>query len=252
MNQFSIFKVIVIVLAVSIGSCSKNEDVVTPEVIHWNYEHPEWQTQGFSECAGTIQSPVDIQTTNTIKVDLPNLVFNYSAFPIKIIDNGHTLQVNNNGTNSVTYNGKTYAFKQFHFHYHSEHLLDGVASDMELHLVHQDPASGALLVVGYFLKKGAANPVFESVFSNWPKQKETEVTTTTSINLTTLLPVDKRYYTYIGSLTTPPCSQGVTFFIMKTPLEVSGAQIDQFKAHYDHNARPVQSLNSRLMYEDIL
>ncbi|MFC5410152.1 carbonic anhydrase [Larkinella bovis] len=252
MNQLSFFKVIILILAISIGSCSKNEDVVTPEEIHWNYEHPDWQTQGFSECAGMIQSPVDIQTSTTIKADLPDLGFNYSAFPIKIIDNGHTLQVNNNGTNSVVYNGKTYAFKQLHFHYHSEHLLDGAASDMELHLVHQDPATGALLVVGYFLKKGVANPLFESILSHWPKQKETEITTTTSIDLTTILPTDKRYYTYIGSLTTPPCTQGITFCILKAPLEVSGAQIDQFKARYDHNARPVQPLNSRLLYEDIL
>ncbi|MGM9506361.1 carbonic anhydrase [Larkinella sp. GY13] len=252
MNQFSIIKVFIIMLAIAVGSCSKTEDIVKPDVIHWNYEHPDWQTQGFSECAGPIQSPVDIQTNSTIKVDLPNLDFNYSAFPIKIIDNGHTLQVNNNGTNRVVYNKKTYDFKQFHLHYHSEHLLDGVASDMELHLVHQDPSSGALLVVGFFLKKGVTNSLFESVLSNWPKQKETEVSITTSIDLNSLLPSDKRYYTYMGSLTTPPCSQGVMFFIVKTPIEVSSAQIDQFKAHYDHNARPVQPLNSRLLYEDVL
>lgn len=123
---------------------------------------------------------------------------------------------------------------------------------MELHLVHQDPTSGALLVVGYFLKKGVANSLFDSVLSNWPKQKETEISTTTSIDLNSILPSDKRYYTYTGSLTTPPCSQGVMFFIVKTPIEVSSAQIDQFKTHYDHNARPVQPLNSRLLYEDIL
>ncbi len=252
MTNFSLVKASIIVTAIAVASCSKTEDIVTPEATHWNYEHPDWQTQGYSECAGTIQSPIDIQTKSTIKTDLPDLAFNYNAFPIKIVDNGHTLQVNNNGTNSLSYNGKTYAFKQFHFHYHSEHLLDGAASDMEMHLVHQEPTSGALLVVGYFLKKGAENPLFASVLANWPKEHETEVTTTTSIDMNSILPADKRYYTYVGSLTTPPCSQGVTFFIMKSPLEVSSAQLDQFKAHYDHDARPVQSLNSRLVYEDIL
>lgn len=252
MTQFSFIKAATLAVALGVASCAKTEDVVVLEAAHWDYENPNWQAQGYTECAGTIQSPVDIQTASTLKADLPNLEFAYSAFPIKIIDNGHTLQVNNNGTNSVTYNGKKYDFKQFHFHCHSEHLLDGVASDMEMHLVHQDPVSGALLVVGYFLKKGTANPFFESVLSNWPTTKETEVTTTTSVNLTSILPADKRYYSYVGSLTTPPCSQGVTFFILKSTLEISSPQLDAFKVHYDHDARPVQLLNSRLIYEDIL
>ncbi|HEX9959194.1 MAG TPA: carbonic anhydrase family protein [Fibrella sp.] len=253
MNQFSPFKAVILIMAVIVASCSKKtEDVVTPEAAHWDYEHPDWQTQGYSECAGTIQSPVDIQTNSTVKADLPNLSFAYKEFPIQIIDNGHTVQVNNNGNSSASYNGKTYNFKQFHFHYHSEHFIDGVAGDMELHLVHQEPTSGALLVVGFLLKKGAASSFFESVLSNWPSKKETEVTTTTSINMASILPADKRYYSYVGSLTTPPCSQGVTFFILKAPLEVSSNQLDQFKSHYDHNARPIQLLNSRLIYEDIL
>jgi carbonic anhydrase len=240
-----------IVLATLGVSCSKSDDVVSPAAAHWDYENPNWQTEGYTECTGMIQSPIDIQTASTIKANLPNLTFSYTAFPIKIIDNGHTLQVNNNGANSVTYNGKMYAFKQFHFHYHSEHLLDGVAGDMELHLVHQDATSGALLVVAYFLKKGAVSPFFESVLSNWPTELEKEVITTTSVNLTSIVPADQRYYSYVGSLTTPPCSQGVTFFILKSPLEVSSSQLDQFKAHYDHNFRPAQPLNSRLVYEDI-
>lgn len=252
MNHFSLLKATAMLMVVVVASCSKTDDNVTPQATHWDYEHPDWQTQGYSECAGTIQSPVDIQTNSTIKTDLPNLAFAYTEFPIKIIDNGHTVQVNNNGTNSVSYNGKTYAFKQLHFHYHSEHLIDGAASDMELHVVHQEPTSGALLVVGFLIKRGAANPFFESVLSNWPTKKETEVTTATSLNLTNILPSDQRYFSYVGSLTTPPCSQGVTFFILKSPMEVSSAQLDQFKMHYDHDARAVQPLNSRLVYEDIL
>lgn len=246
-----LLQAISLAIVLFISSCSKTEDV-EPEAAHWDYEHPDWTTQGYTECSGTIQSPVDIITSSTIKTDLPNLSFTYSAFPMKIIDNGHTLQVNNNGTNSVTYNGKVYDFKQFHFHYHSEHKLDGASSDMEMHLVHQEASSGALLVVGFFIKSGASNPLFDSVLTSWPTTKETEVTTTTSINMSTILPTDKRYYTYVGSLTTPPCSQGVNFFLFKQKLEVSSAQLDKFKAKYDHNARPAQPLNSRLIYEDIL
>lgn len=231
-------------------SCSKSEDPVEPEVPHWDYEHPNWQEQGYSDCAGLIQSPIDIQTDSTVKTNLPNLTFSYKPFAMKLVDNGHTLQVNNNGANSLTYNGKVYDFKQFHYHSRSEHLINGASSEMELHLVHQNPQSGSLLVVGYMLKEGNAHPLLESVLSSWPTQKNTEVTTSVTIDLATILPEDRRYYTYIGSLTTPPCSQGVTFFIMKKGLELSPSQLTRFKTHYSHNARPVQPLNARLVYED--
>jgi carbonic anhydrase len=240
-----------IAVTLFIFSCSKTEEI-SPEPTHWDYENTDWISEGYSECAGTIQSPVDIITANTIKADLPNLSFSYSSFPMKIVDNGHTLQVLNNGTNSVSYNGKKYDFKQFHYHYHSEHKLDGVASEMEVHLVHQEPTSGALLVVGFFMTSGANNLFFDSILNNWPSEKEKEVTTTTSIDMNTILPTDRKYYTYIGSLTTPPCSQGVSFFLFKQKMEVSSTQLDKFKAKYDHNARAAQPLNARLVYEDIL
>jgi carbonic anhydrase len=124
---------------------------------------------------------------------------------MKIVDNGHTLQVVNNGTNSVTYNGIKYDFNQFY--YHSEHKLDRTASDMEVHLVHQNATSGALLVVGFFMTNGANNPLFDAVLTNWTAEKE--IITSTTIDMNTILPTDRKYYTYIGSLTTPPCSQGV-------------------------------------------
>lgn len=244
-------KAICIAIPLFIFSCSKSEEI-DPVPAHWDYENTDWTKEGYTECAGTIQSPVDIITANTIKTDLPNLSFSYSSFPMKIVDNGHTLQVLNNGTNSVSYNGKKYDFKQLHYHYHSEHKLDGVAADMEVHLVHQEATSGALLVVGFFMKSGAISPFFDTVLNNWPAEKEKEITTTSSIDINSILPADKKYYTYIGSLTTPPCSQGVNFFIFKKNIEVSSTQLDKFKAKYDHNARPTQPLNSRLVYEDIL
>jgi carbonic anhydrase len=234
-------------------SCSKTDDVIPEkhEDVHWDYEHTDWQNIGFVECEGVIQSPINIETASTIKTDLPNLSFVYSSFPMKIIDNGHTLQVNNNGTNSVMHNGTTYNFLQFHFHYHSEHKLDGEATEMEMHLVHQDPESKALLVVGLFVKSGGENTLFKDVLVNWPTEKEHEVITTTAIDLSTILPTDRKYYTYVGSLTTPPCSQGVSFYLFKEKIEFSKSQIDQFKAIYDHNARPIQPLNARLVFEDI-
>jgi carbonic anhydrase len=233
----------------AVMSCSKSEDPIEPET-HWDYEHPHWQEQGYSDCAGLIQSPVDIRTDSTVRANLPNLEFSYKPFPMKLVDNGHTIQVSNNGANSLTYNGKMYEFKQFHYHSRSEHLINGASTEMELHLVHQNPQSGSLLVVGYMINEGSANPLSESVLNGWPAQKNVEVTTAPTIDLNTLLPEDRRYYTYIGSLTTPPCSQGVTFFILKQGLELSAGQLARFKAHYSHNARPVQPLNARLVYED--
>ena len=250
MNASFTTQLCLVFLFLVVVSCSKSEDPIEPHAAHWDYEHPSWQEQGYSDCAGLIQSPIDIQTDSTVKVNLPNLLFSYKPFAMKLVDNGHSIQVNNNGANSLTYNGKVYEFKQFHYHSRSEHLINGASTDMELHLVHQNPQSGSLLVVGFMIKEGDANPLLESVLTSWPTQKNTEVTTSVSIDLASLLPEDRRYYTYMGSLTTPPCSQGVTFFIMKKGLELSTGQLARFKTHYSNNARPAQSLNARMVYED--
>lgn len=247
-------KMVYLVLFVSsftLYECKKSGEFLKPTSIHWEYEHPEWQNEGFGDCAGKVQTPININTANTIKSTLGDVAFDYKAFPMKIIDNGHTIQVNGDNASSITLNGQRFTFKQFHFHHHSEHTIDGKASDMELHLVHLDEASGNITVLGIMLKVGTEHPLVGKIWANIPKTKEEEVTTAVSLNLSDILPSNKRYYTYTGSLTTPPCTQGLQWILFKEPVQISQQQADAFKAIYENNARPIQALNNRLVLEKL-
>ncbi|MFN0200735.1 MAG: carbonic anhydrase [Bacteroidia bacterium] len=233
----------------AIIGCKQNGEFVKPADIHWEYENPNWQSEGYGDCAGKVQTPIDINTSKTVKADLGDVSFNYSDFAMKIIDNGHTIQVNNSGNSTITLNGATFAFKQFHFHHHSEHQINGQKSDMELHLVHADDATGNITVLGIMLEEGAENPFITKVWANIPTTKKAEVTTSVTLNLSDILPTDKKYYTYTGSLTTPPCSQGLQWILFKEPVQISKAQAEAFAALYEDNARPIQPLNNRLVLE---
>jgi carbonic anhydrase len=238
-------------LAIMIGfaGCTQEAEIV-PHVQHWEYELPDWKSLGYSDCGGKVQSPINIQTTNTIKATLGDISFNYAPFNYKIIDNGHTIQVNNNGTNTIKLNGAEFAFKQFHFHAHSEHKIDGKASPLEVHLVHQDDSNGNLTVLGIMLEEGTTdNTLISKVWKNIPTEKSKEISTTESINLNDILPTNKKYYTYTGSLTTPPCSQGLQWIVFKESVKMSKAQIAAFTAIYADNARPIQEVNNRPVLE---
>ncbi|MBI3231460.1 MAG: carbonic anhydrase family protein [Candidatus Doudnabacteria bacterium] len=240
------------IFLVFVSSCKEETTTPTTTPQHWDYEHPDkWTEEGYPDCGGTSQSPINIDTLSVVKLDLPDAVLNYQPFNMNIIDNGHTIQVNNNtGLSSIMYKGEKYTFAQFHFHCSSEHTISGATYPMELHLVHKN-AAGAIVVLGVFLQKGGtANSVIDKVFNNFPTKTEEVDSTTESIDLTGLLPTDQRYYTYSGSLTTPPCSQGVSFLLYKTPMMISDAQYDKFKAKYENNHRPVQALNGRTISED--
>ncbi|MCB0697909.1 MAG: carbonic anhydrase family protein [Chitinophagaceae bacterium] len=227
-------------------------DTTTHEEAHWNYEQPETWGGVSGDCQGVIQSPIDINTFATLKAVLPPLEFNYNDFPISIIDNGHTIQVNTNtsdAVNTVTYNGKQYKLKQFHFHAKSEHTINGYHTPMEMHLVHAND-DGEIMVVGLMIEQGdTPNALIDAVWSNLPGEKMHEHTTGTYINLNTILPLSPGYFNYIGSLTTPPCSMGLQWMVMKTPVKLSADQIATFRALYDHNYRPTQKLNNRIVYE---
>lgn len=253
-NFYSVLRMLVFASMLVVVSSCKDETTTTQTTTtqHWDYEATDkWTSEGYPDCAGTIQSPINIDTAQVIKADLPNVSLNYQPFNMNIIDNGHTIQVNNNtGLSSITYKGDKYTFAQFHFHCSSEHTINGAFAPMELHLVHKS-STGSLLVLGVFLQKGGtANPVLDKVFNHFPAKTEEVDSTSESIDLTGLLPADKKYYTYIGSLTTPPCSQGVDFILFKQPMMISDAQYDKFKAKYDHNHRPVQPINNRIVFED--
>jgi len=177
------------------------------------------------------------------------LKFNYNAVPLNIIDNGHTIQINYPAGSTLTVGDKTYSLQQIHFHHPSEEHINGHASDMVAHFVHSD-SGGHLAVVAVLLKKGAENSLIATLWKNIPTAKEKAVSVPgVQADVTNLLPSDHGYYTFAGSLTTPPCSEGVTWFVLKQETSVSADQIATFAKIYPKNARPIQPLNDRKLLE---
>ena len=225
----------------------------TEHLPHWAYGGagaPEkWSSldPAFSTCAsGKRQSPIDIR--DGIKVGLDPVVFDYQPSGFRVLDNGHTIQVNVGLGNAIEVLGRRYDLAQFHFHRPSEERVNGRQTDMVAHLVHKD-LEGNLAVVAVLLTRGSPQPVVQSVWNNLPLERNEEVAASVPIDLIKLLPEDRRYFTYMGSLTTPPCSEGVLWMVMKTPVQVSPEQIAIFSRLYPMNARPVQALNARLIKE---
>lgn len=206
---------------------------------HWGSLTPE-----FAPCRlGHRQSPIDI--VDAQYENLPPILFDYKPAPLKVIDNGHTIQVNFDRGNSITVGNKRFDLIQLHFHHPSEERIQGKSYDMVIHLVHTDER-GNLAVVALLLTKGKSNGVMQNIWEHLPEQKGKEsLISGVEINPADLLPTDREYYAFPGSLTTPPCTEGVSWFVLKTPAEVSPAEIAQFAMRYPNNARPVQPLNGR-------
>jgi carbonic anhydrase len=221
---------------------------------HWAYEGKEgpaaWGKldSTYATCSlGRTQSPIDIKGASS--ADLPALKFNYKAAPLNIIDNGHTIQINYPAGSTLSVGDKTYSLQQIHFHHPSEELVNGHASDMVAHFVHSD-SEGHLAVVAVLLKKGVENPLIATMWKNIPSAKEKAINVPgVQVDVTNLLPSDRGYFTFAGSLTTPPCSEGVTWFVLKQQSEVSANEIATFAKIYPKNARPVQPLNDRKLLE---
>ncbi len=221
--------------------------------VHWGYigeDGPSnWAklSPEFSSCkAGRSQSPINIDSS-AIGADLPELEINYGNSPLKIINNGHTIQVNYEPGSFLTINGESYELVQFHFHHPSEHKIDNESFPMELHLVHRNH-QGAFAVLGVLLKQGEENKTLESVWKAIPNtQAGKEVTSDVTINASNLLPTDLSSYRYHGSLTTPPCSENVHWIVLQKPVEVSNLQVQTFAELFPMNARPIQSLNRRFL-----
>jgi len=212
---------------------------------HWSYEGKEGpQNWGqldpaYATCAsGHAQSPIDIADAKLAEL-LP-LEFQYNSATLNIINNGHTIQVNYAPGSRLTVGDKTYTLKQFHFHHPSEERINGRDFDLVAHLVHDD-GSGHLAVVAVLFKQGKSNPLLDAVWRNIPPHMERAVDMpSVRINVTDLLPGDTSYYTYRGSLTTPPCSEGVTWYVLKNMSTLSADQVAAFAKLYPHNARPIQ------------
>lgn len=221
--------------------------------MHWSYDgegRPDnWGKlkPDFVTCdIGKRQSPIDIR--DGIQVDLEPIRFNYRPSQFRVVDNGHTVQVAVGGS-SLSLLGKNYELVQFHFHRPSEERVNGRAFDMVVHLVHK-AEDGKLAVVAVLLEKGADNPLVQTVWNNLPLEKNEDVTPPgLSIDVAQLLPENRGYYTYMGSLTTPPCSEGVLWLVMKQPMPISAEQMAIFARLYKNNARPIQPNFGRLIKE---
>jgi carbonic anhydrase len=178
---------------------------------HWSYEGATGPDKwGGLEAAdapcstGDQQSPVDI--TGAIRAQQPSLKFGWGGRTDTIVNNGHTIQLNSAEGSTLRIGERSYALKQFHFHHPSEHHVDGKVFPMEAHFVHAD-ANGGLAVIGVFIVPGKANAVLNKIVSTMPKEEGPPVPADAEINPTSLLPVERAYYHYEGSLTTPPCTQ---------------------------------------------
>ncbi|OWW22655.1 carbonic anhydrase [Noviherbaspirillum denitrificans] len=208
----------------------------------WGKINPAW-----AKCdSGHRQAPIDIR--DGIKVDLEPVQFEYGASGFNIINNGHTVQVNVAPGNRFTLTGRTYELQQFHFHRPAEEKVDGRGFDMVAHLVHKDE-EGRLAVIAVLIESGEQHPGIQTVWNNLPLEKYEPLVPVIQFDPSMMLPERREYYTFMGSLTTPPCDEGVLWIVMKEPIKASKQQLDIFARLYPMNARPVQALSGRLIKE---
>ncbi len=250
MTQPSSWKTLIFVSAAAILSAIAV--VANSQESHsWSYSGatgPEHWSEVSTTCGvGKAQSPIDI--LHAEKKRLPAIEFAYHSSPLKVINNGHTIQANYASGSSITVDGKTYELVQFHFHHLSETEINGQHSPMELHLVHKDK-DGNLAVVAVLLNEGPPNPTVSTIWAHLPPEEGKEFAPEhVEIEAAHLLPANHRYYTFQGSLTTPPCSENVSWLVLAKPMTLSKEQIAKFAAIYPNNARPVQPLNGRTVFK---
>ncbi|MDR1311303.1 MAG: carbonic anhydrase family protein [Burkholderiaceae bacterium] len=224
---------------------------------HWGYTGAgapgNWGKldTAFAACRlGKAQSPIDIRSEAvrraTRTTGTTPIAFHYTLSDATVVNNGHSIQIGMNHPGAITLPDGEYRLTQFHFHAPAEERIKGKTYPMNIHLVHarQD---GRLAVVAVLLKVGKENTVLREVFASLPQKGQTKPLAD-RIDPSRLLPASHAYYAYTGSLTTPPCSEDVQWFVLKRATELSPAQIAAFRQFYPANARPVQPLNGRWIY----
>ncbi|EKU98433.1 carbonic anhydrase [Leptolyngbya sp. PCC 7375] len=212
--------------------------------ILWGYDGDQgpahWSTlsSDYHICGdGQRQSPIKIDKTTATE---ETVSFDYWPMPISLLNNGRTIQETGNDRCSLTVDDQVYNLSQFHFHTPSEHTDGGAPYPMELHLVHRHPDTQALAVVGVWITPGLEQPELAVLSLHLPKQSGEQISASAMVNPGNLLPTERTLVRYSGSLTTPPCSEGVTWLMMANPIEASAQQIAMFHQLLGNNARPLQ------------
>lgn len=222
---------------------------------HWSYEGEEGPLQwgkmnpANAKCdLGERQSPIDIR--DGIRVELDVINFDYKPSQFQVIDNGHTIQANFGSGNYLNVSGKNFELNQLHFHRPSEERVNGKGFDMVAHLVHKD-REGKLAVLAILIELGEPHAVVQAIWNNLPLEKNEVVKALKNLDLSQMLPKRHDYYTYMGSLTTPPCSEGVLWLVLKEPIQISAEQSAIFARLYPNNARPIQKSGGRIIKESL-
>ncbi|TIT80816.1 MAG: carbonic anhydrase [Mesorhizobium sp.] len=236
---------------VALGACRICVQAAQATSAHWGYTGPvgpeHWadlDKENFVCSAGTQQSPININSA--VKADIPHIAIGWHKGGGNMVNNGHTIQINMPQGSTLTRGDRVYELVQFHFHAPSEHHVAGKSFPMEVHFVHKDTQSGTLGVLGVFLTPGATNASFAALAAAFPELPNGEVTID-EVNPNWLLPASLGYWTYEGSLTTPPCAENVEWMVAMEPVDVDPADIQRFASLYPSNARPIHSPNRRFI-----
>lgn len=209
---------------------------------NWGKINSNWAKCG----TGSRQSPIDLR--DGMKVDLEHIAFDYRSSGFNVIDNGHTIQVGVGLGNYITVQNRTYELQQFHFHRPSEEKINGRGTEMVVHLVHKD-GEGNVAIIAVLLERGAANSMIQTVWNNLPLEKNQTVTPVVALDVNDILPKKREYFTFMGSMNEPPCTEGVLWLVMKQPMPASPAQMALFSRLYPLNARPIQPGGGRVIKE---
>ena len=202
----------------------------------WGQLDPAWTACG----VGQMQSPIDFgKLTLLTKLRRKPVPVEYETSTGQIFNNGHTIEIETEGNNVLDLDGEEYELLQFHFHGLSEHTFDGKGADMELHLVHTS-AAGVNAVVGVLLVRGASSGALAPIFAQLPNDLNVKHPLSAPFNPGNFLPANRAHYRYEGSLTTPPCTEGVHWVVLKDPITVSSEDVAQYHERIHFNARPVQ------------